>query len=238
MIESWEVAQAVVGSLIAVALGLLWFKRLQTAQRAEIKRPRQIFAEVLPLLDRVRFSSEQVAGVYALEGTYRGKEFHFKAIVDNLAPRKLPSLWLMVTLPALQPVSQVLDMMMRPSGPTSFSNFDFLPHTLHVPSYFPPHAVMRSDQSAMPPSWAPISKLLPLFDENLGKELLISPKGLRLVMLLAEANRARYGVFRQADFGNAKVTESLAHMLLDAIIVLEGELAQEHSGSKNEENAR
>jgi hypothetical protein len=49
------------------------------------------------------------------------------------------------------------------------------------------------------------------------KELLISPRGLRLVLQMAEADRARYGVFRQADFG-AVVLE--APTLQDMLIQL------------------
>ena len=49
------------------------------------------------------------------------------------------------------------------------------------------------------------------------KELLISPRGLRLVLQMAEADRARYGVFRQADFGEAVLEAS---MLQDMLVQL------------------
>ena len=44
---------------------------------------------------------------------------------------------------------------------------------------------------------------LSLFADGRAKELLVTPNGVRFVWLLAEADRARYGVFRQAEFGDA-----------------------------------
>jgi hypothetical protein len=45
-----------------------------------------------------------------------------------------------------------------------------------------------------------------------------------LVVLLAEANRARYGVFRQADFGKPVVAPDLATELLGTLADLEDDL--------------
>ena len=72
----------------------------------------------------------QTAGVWTLNGRYRDHHFQLKTVADTLATRKLPSLWLMVTLPEPLPVTATTNMMMRAAGVTSFSNFDFLaPHT-------------------------------------------------------------------------------------------------------------
>ena len=71
-----------------------------------------------------------------------------KAITDTLALRKLPSLWLMVTLPGELPVKATFDLMMRPAGPTTFSNFDHLPATVTAPPDFPIDAVIRTDDPA------------------------------------------------------------------------------------------
>ena len=103
----------------------------------------------------------------------------WQVIVDTLAARKLPSLWLMVTRPAPQPVDQVFDFMMRPAGPSTFSNFDFLPHALPLPPGFPEHMVLRSDHPSLSVAIGLVPRLMPLFTAERGKELLISPKGLR-----------------------------------------------------------
>lgn len=228
----WHSVQITTAILIAAGFGLFWIISFRRASRVEADEPQRIFAEVLPLFEGAKVKAGVAKGVYKLEGSYQSRFFQLKVIVDNLAPRKLPSLWLMTTRPAPQFVPQVIDLMMRSRGPTSFSNFDLFPHQLPLPHGFPPHVSARSDQPAGRIPWDIIIKLAPLFGKETGKELLISPKGLRLVVLLAEANRARYGVFRQADFGKPVVNPSLAVELLGALIELEDDLEIQ----KNEES--
>ncbi len=52
------------------------------------------------------------------------------------------------------------------------------------------------------------------------KELLITENGLRIVWLLAEAERARYGVFRQAEFGSPQIEDAILQELLDRLIAI------------------
>ncbi|MFM7083862.1 MAG: hypothetical protein ACKOW3_02500 [Hyphomicrobium sp.] len=43
-------------------------------------------------------------------------------------------------------------------------------------------------------------------------------KGLRIVTLLAEGDRARYGVYRQAEFGQATANPNYVRQQLDLLI--------------------
>lgn len=221
---SGNTVQLGTGLLLAIALVALWILNLRKARIAERAKPDQLFAEVIPLLQSPHMSLSDSAGVYKLDGEFEGRDFQFKVIADNLAPRKLPSLWLMVTRPTQLPVRHTFDLMMRPSGPTTFSNFDFLPHNLPLPSHVPPYAVVRSDGELSPVAWDSVSKLLHWFQGSTGKELLISPKGLRLVVQLAEADRLRYGVFRQTDFGDPVIKRDTASRILEDLIRLENDL--------------
>ncbi len=63
-----------------------------------------------------------------------------------------------------------------------------------------------------------------MFSDPRMKELLVTPKGLRLVRQLAEGDRARYGVFRQADFGNAMIDPQLLRGMLDKLIALQDDI--------------
>ena len=94
-------------------------------------------------------------------------------------------------------------MMMRPGSPTTFSNFDHLDHTLPKAAGFPAEAVVRTDRKGVRFPSEIIAGHLDVFADGRAKELLITPNGVRIVWLLAEADRARYGVFRQAEFGDA-----------------------------------
>ena len=69
---------------------------------------------------------------------------------------------------------------------------------------FPEGAVVRTDRRGVLFPRQRIADHLGIFADGRAKELLIMPNGVRIVWLLAEADRARYGVFRQAEFGDAE----------------------------------
>ena len=220
--------QTILGLLLAVLLaGLLvrHFLRAEAARRAE---PERLFREAMPVLENPSAKAGETAGTYLLTGTCRGHELRVTALADTLAVRKLPGLWLMITLPGPLPISATLDLMMRPAGPTSFSNFDLLPFTLEAPSGFPAHLVVRSDKPEPPLPFDLVARHIGPLEDRRGKELLITPKGLRLVLLLAEADRARYGVFRQADFGGATVNPQMLSQGIERLLDLRQDILTWH----------
>ena len=56
------------------------------------------------------------------------------------------------------------------------------------------------------------------------KELLISPKGLRLVILAEEAERGRYLIFRDAEMGMTPLPPARVEPLLAALTALRDDL--------------
>jgi hypothetical protein len=167
-------------------------------------------------------------GSHRLVGRYQGLPVQAQTIIDTLSVRKLPSLWLMVTIPDPLPLKATFDLMMRPSGPTTFSNFDDLPATIERPADFPEHAVLRTDDpDHILPNHVIAPHLTP-FSGTQAKELLITPKGLRMVIQLGEAERARYGVFRQAEFGETKLGAALFRDILDGLLALRADILDWH----------
>ncbi|TIN89308.1 MAG: hypothetical protein E5Y29_02055, partial [Mesorhizobium sp.] len=154
------------------------------------------------------------------EGSWNSKRVQVRTIVDTLATRKLPARWLSVSITEPVAVPGTFDMMMRPGSPTTFSNFDHLDHTLPKSSAFPSEAVLRTDRRGVHFPLETIAGHLGIFSEGRAKELLITPKGVRIVWLLAEAERARYGVFRQAEFGDATLDPALIERLLVSVSAL------------------
>jgi hypothetical protein len=208
-------------------IGVLLFRRVRGEKLKTLARQQQLFREVVPLFDNATSNPGDAAGIWKITGTYREAPFQFTTIIDTLATRKLPSLWLQVTLPRAQPIPATLDMMMRPNGPTTFSNFDFLSETLATPVGLPEHCVLRSDDAkAAYPFTDVLRGHVKLFTTPKGKELLVSPKGLRIVLQLAESDRLRYGVFRQADFGDVKIDRDLARQAMDTLLALEEDLKE------------
>jgi hypothetical protein len=62
-----------------------------------------------------------------------------------------------------------------------------------------------------------LGRRMRLFDDPKLKELLISPRGLRLVYQLREADRAHSLVLRQASFDLARLDAGLAGQLLHTL---------------------
>ncbi|MDX8452172.1 hypothetical protein RFM98_05335 [Mesorhizobium sp. VK9D] len=159
--------------------------------------------------------SDGTAGVVTWAGSWNGQRVQLRTIVDTLATRKLPTRWLAVSITEPVAVPGIFDMMMRPNSATTFSNFDHLAHTLPKVLGLPAEAVLRTDKKGVAFPQDLIASHTDIFAESRAKELLITPKGVRIVWLLAEAERARYGVFRQAAFSDASIDPALVERLLD-----------------------
>ena len=205
---------ALLAGLIALALvvHLAWLarangKKAKAALAIEEAGVRSIIADAVDI-------SDGAAGVFTFAGSWNGQRVQVRTIVDTLATRKLPARWLSVTITEPVSVPATFDMMMRPGSPTTFSNFDHLDHTLPKVPEFPAEAVVRTDRKGARFPQETIAEHLDVFAEGRAKELLITPKGVRIVWLLAEAERARYGVFRQAAFGDVRLEPALIEKLL------------------------
>jgi hypothetical protein len=212
--------QVIIGTALAAALAVLLTRHAMSTARRRKAEPERLLSAAAAVLDAPRISAGMTAGTYVLTGRYKGHNAEVKVVTDTLAVRKLPSLWLMVTLPGELPVRATMDLMMRPAGSSSFSNFDHLPITEPTPPDFPKDAVIRTDDAEHMPDLKIIARHLALFHSRYGKELLITPKGLRIVLLAGEADRARYGVFRQADFGDVIIDPLMVTDSLDLLIAL------------------
>ena len=176
------------------------------------------------ILEEARRIPGTAAGVSTFAGRWHGERAQVTTIVDTLATRKLPALWLSVTITEPVNIAATFDMMMRPAGPTTFSRFDFLPHTLATPPGFPLEAVIRTDAPGTLLPFATIGAHLETFQNGRAKELLVTRNGLRFVWLLSEADRVRYGAFRQADFGGARLDPALLELLLGRLSALRAAL--------------
>ena len=210
----------VLGLVALAVLGARLFYVFRRKQRQKAESAEFLFAEVLEFVKEPVFEQRGADEFPRLSGTYRGFPVQIYPLVDTLATRRLPALWLMVTLQDKLPVKAHFDLMMRPAGHTTFSNFDHLPHTLDHQEGFPEHAVVRTDNTddVLPTSL--IEPHLEPFSGPRAKELLITQNGLRVVWLLAEAERARYGVLRQAEFGNVRIEGHVAQDILDRLIAI------------------
>ncbi|AGT11443.1 hypothetical protein [Paracoccus aminophilus] len=197
---------------IALGGGLVWLAlRLQREDKA-----RRVARK--SWLDRIALDNDRrivaASGFPRASGEREGVTVDLQAVPDMLSYRKLPALWLLVTLPESLPLRQRLNLMIRPSGTEAFSHFGELPHQTHLPDSFPPHAALRSEEPLDPDEAALLARHLALFADPRVKELVVSPKGLRITWLAEEANRGRYLLFRDAEIGR----EALDPASLDPLL--------------------
>jgi hypothetical protein len=215
-----EVTSALLAGAIALALvlHLAWLARASRIRASAALAVDQ--ANIRTVIADAANVSDGAVGVVTWEGSWNGRRVQVRTIVDTLATRKLPARWLSVSVTEKVAVPATFDMMMRPGSPTTFSNFDHLDHTLPKSSALPAEAVVRTDRQGVRFPQEIIADRLGIFSEGRAKELLITPNGVRIVWLLAEAERARYGVFRQAEFGDATLDPALIERLLASVSAL------------------
>jgi hypothetical protein len=216
----YEVTSALLAGAIALALiaHLAWLARANRIK--SLAAHAADLASIAAVVDNPVELPNGAAGVVTWAGSWNGERVQVRTVVDTLATRKLPARWLSVSITEKVDVPGTFDMMMRPGSATTFSNFDHLDHTLPKVAGFPPEAVVRTDRKGVRFPSEIIAGHLDVFSEGRAKELLITPNGVRIVWLLAEADRARYGVFRQAAFGENKLDPSLIERLLGAAAAL------------------
>ncbi len=192
-----------------------------------------MFAEAHDLLDDAEIDRAPME-YPRLRGRYRGQAVTIEAIVDHIAVRKLPSLWLSVTVKADLPFAGSCDILARSHNVEFYSPAIAFDHVLPRPPEWPEHLTIKSDApEAMPPREI-LDRHIDLFAEPLTKELLITPHGVRLLRQAAQAKRSEYLVLRQALFGPVVLPRALLVDLLDRALRLIEDLRRAPKAGKGD----
>lgn len=185
---------------LTACAGLALLTVLYRRDRQRVRRQRaDFFADCTSVLQRPRIELDAF-GYPRLSGTVDGVPIRADVVVDCMGLRKLPSLWLRVTLEAPVTTGTILDVMMRPCGNEFFSPFDLLPDRLDTPEDWPERAVIHTDDPRRLPAPELIAPHVSILEDPKAKELIIAPKGIRLVWQADEAQRGDYLLLRQARF--------------------------------------
>jgi len=163
-------------------------------------------------------------GYPVLTGCWHGLRVTAEPVVDTLGVRKLPSLWLKVTVETPVATGACLDLMMRPLGTEFFSPFDSFAHRLDTPAGWPERAVLRSDDPAALPPLRLLDQEIGLFERPEGKELLVTPRGVRIVWQADEAERSDFLLLRQARFPRERLEPAILVELIERCVAIAGRL--------------
>jgi hypothetical protein len=206
---------------LVAAVWLPWLY-LRDVSRQRLQRA-ALFSQCLGLFQSYRVT-QNGCDFPTLQGKYRGLPVRLEPVLDAVAWRKIPSLWLKVTLLAPNPEVGVLDFLVRPQGTEFYSPSSELAHQVRVPDGWPQHSTLCTDDLMRMPPMHLLERHKSLFDDPQMKELLITPRGTRLVRQLCQAERAEYLVLRQAKFVNVRVEAGIVESLLNAAIEIAASL--------------
>lgn len=153
------------------------------------------------------------AGFATLRGGRGEAAIDVRLVPDTLVHRRLPQLWLQVTLRTPLATDAILDVLRRPAG-AEFYAPDRLPLRLPVPATWPPDTLVRGTAGAE----ALLDLARPALDRILAdprvKEVLATPDGLRLTVQASQGARGTYLLLRGSRFPLTRV----APELLDGIL--------------------
>lgn len=219
-------------ALVAFLVGILWYmhrrhrRGIQADRLAMYDDCRKLFEDVRIVQDDVSFP--------VLTGVYKGHRIKLKPIPDYMVFRKIPSLWLQVTVLAEIPYPGVLDFLIRAVNVEFYSPSSKLRTVLFPnPPGWPVEATLRTDDLENMPPIELITPHIDLFDDIKSKELLITPRGVRIVYQADQARRAHYMILRQQIFENFRLHPDLVGWLLERAIAIRDDLCKERRDDQN-----
>jgi hypothetical protein len=217
---------------VAAAFILVCLTGMYRYEQNRCRRTRAgFFCRCLDLFDTYCVTQSDMAHP-VLVGTYRGVEVRLEPIVDDMAWRKLPSLWLKTTIIKPHAYAGIFDLLIRPRGAEFYSPSGDLKHHLPLPAEWPRDALLCTDDPATMPPLGLLNKHIGVFDDPQMKELVITPRGVRLVRQIWQGKRAHYAVLRQVEFEEKMLDRDLLASLLESAFAISGDLSSRTRISK------
>lgn len=198
--------------LVAAALLLWWFQVRHVRQVALARR--DVLAGAAAALAEPRLT-QQGLDYPVLTGRFRGRRVSVAVIPDLLALRGLPTLWLSTTLFQPLPLSDPIDILLRPSATDIVSPARRFQHEHTIPDGWPAHLRVATPTGVAPPPPS-LSPVLPLLTDRRTKDVLLAPAGVRLVTELARADLGLYRMVRRAKF-TVQLTAADLTEILEAV---------------------
>ena len=157
----------------------------------------------------------------SLLGSYQGREIHADLIPDTMTIRRLPQLWLSITLSEKLPIKSGFAILVRPSGNDYFSLTEAFTYTLAPSKLLPWEVLVRGET---PGSQSIADQMADLIGAILAdprvKEVALTPRGARIVWQAAEGRRGEHLLLRQAVFDNAAVAKGDFERLVTQLLRL------------------
>lgn len=204
----------VVSSLIAATIYFL-YRRLQFTTR---QNRALLFDNCDNLLDDSERTYEK-SGFPNLSGTCDGFNVKLELVPDTIVMRKIPPLWLMVTIKGNKKSQGNLDFIVRPQNSEFYSPGWYWDGVYQVPENWPQHSIAKYSGSTA--SIATLDRFVPaLFEDIKVKELLVTPEIVRITYMAKQADRGEYLLMREAVFDKQIIDKSSVKGIIEQAILI------------------
>lgn len=200
--------------LVAGFAGLGWL--LNRERSALWRRRRALLADCRPLFERVE-QADGVGGFPRLSGEIAGRRVVVELMPDTMTLRRLPQLWLSLTVIMPLPGGAAFGVLARPSGSEFYARTPDLPVRLEPPAGLPEDVMVRGRRRGAAFLAQAERAIADLMADPRVKEVLVMPAGLRVVFQAAEGQRGQHLLLRQCDFGDAGFDPALFMRLYDGL---------------------
>ncbi|RVJ81346.1 hypothetical protein [Sinorhizobium medicae] len=217
-------------SAFAIASGIWMSVRAVRDHRAAMAERRGLLDDAARLLRdaRITFSADHfpiLAGSLA-----DGRQIRAELIVDTMVCRRLPQLWLKLTLfETILRARPRIGALARPTGAEFYSIVHEMPRLL-IPPPGDTALLMRGDGNASDRQVERTAAMFAsLFSDRTLKEAAITPRGVRLVRQADEGQRAAHLLLRQARFSVTAIAPEIIRRTIAEAEVLSGFLADDEA---------
>ena len=161
-------------------------------------------------------------GYPRLSGTFEGKNrISLEVVPDSLVPRRLPQLWLRLTLLAPESASRPsIGVLARPIGTEFYSRVLGLPDTIAPPFTTDFPLLMRGRGATEAAMQRTCDLFRTLFSDPDLKEVVITPRGAGSVRRIAEGDRGAHVLYRQMRFPVRQVSPEFVRNALAELRLL------------------
>ena len=183
-------------------------------RRAANAARRSILDSVAGQLDGATLTLD-LSGFPKLNGTLHGDAVRVALIPDTMTIRRLPQLWLEVTLLCDLPLAgSSFAALVRPSGNDYYSLTERFTSQLLPPRSFPAECLVKGESASSQTTLDCVAECASrLFSDPKVKEFAATQNGLRIIRQLAEGKRGEHLLLRQSVFVDARAEpRDLDHM--------------------------
>jgi len=210
--------------LMILMLGLLYYNFRRDQQKTKLIR-RGMLDDCIDLLQNTNME-KTISDFPHLSGQYAGYSVTLALILDTMAVRKVPPLWLTVEVEGKQVIKGSLDLLVRPQNSEFYSPSWQWEGNLKTPKNWPKHSIIKYQQDVA--SIDVLTQYVPsIFEDDHMKELLVLPSKLRITYLVKQAAKSEYMVLRNVLLDAKPIDKRQVERLIKKAIEIRESLEEE-----------